>query len=91
MVSSTVSEMMGASMDQDQKVRENRLRETAKRRGYTLSKSRRRDPLAIDYGWTLSRGSINGVPTGNVGPFDSLDAVEDFLNAKLGPLEKGGR
>lgn len=37
------------------KVRENRLRRVAERRGYTLMKSRRRDPLALDYGkyWLL--------------------------------------
>lgn len=32
-----------------------RLRNTLERRGYTLKKSRRRDPLALDYGtyWIL--------------------------------------
>jgi hypothetical protein len=32
------------------KVRENRLRRMAQRRGYLLIKSRRRDPGALDYG-----------------------------------------
>lgn len=31
-------------------VRENRLREAAKRQGYRLVKSRRRDPRALDFG-----------------------------------------
>ena len=38
------------SMDQSIKVRENRLRRMAGRQGYRLVKSRRRDPLAVDYG-----------------------------------------
>ena len=37
-------------MDQDTKVRENRLRRMAKRQGLTLVKIRRLDPLAVDYG-----------------------------------------
>lgn len=37
-------------MDQSEKVHENRLRRMAERQGYTLVKSRRRDPRALDYG-----------------------------------------
>jgi hypothetical protein len=37
-------------MDQSIKVRENRLRRMAERQGLRLVKSRRRDPLAIDFG-----------------------------------------
>ena len=37
-------------MDQRKKIRENWLRRVATRRGYRFVKSRRRDPLAIDYG-----------------------------------------
>lgn len=40
----------GMTIDQEIKVRENRLRRMASRRGYLLHKSRRRDPLATDYG-----------------------------------------
>jgi hypothetical protein len=32
------------------KIRENRLRAAAERQGLALRKSRRRDPLALDYG-----------------------------------------
>ena len=39
-----------------EKVRENRLREAAKRQGFRLVKSRRRDRLATDYGWYIFRG-----------------------------------
>jgi hypothetical protein len=78
-------------MEQSEKVRENRLRQVAKRRGYELRKSRRRDELALDYGkWFLSRGEINGVPFGNVSGFDSLDDVEAFLDGKLEPLVPPG-
>jgi hypothetical protein len=77
-------------MDQSEKVRENRLREVAKRRGYELSKSRRRDPLAVDFGkWYLTRGSMEG-PGGGKAPMgtvtlESLDSVESFLDGKIGP------
>lgn len=37
-------------MDQSIKVRENRLRRMAERQGLKFVKSRRRDPLAVDYG-----------------------------------------
>jgi len=75
-------------MDQAEKVRENRLRQVAQRRGYTLSKSRRRDPLAVDYGkWRLSTASIDGLLTGGT-ELDSLDDVEAFLDGDLRPLPR---
>jgi hypothetical protein len=37
-------------MDTEEKVRENRLRRMATRQGFRLEKSRRRDPMALDYG-----------------------------------------
>lgn len=37
-------------MDQAIKVRENRMRRAAERRGYRLVKSRRKDPYALGYG-----------------------------------------
>ena len=37
-------------MENAEKARENRLRDWAKRQGYELHKSRRRDPRAKDYG-----------------------------------------
>jgi hypothetical protein len=75
----------GAAMDQDEKVRENRLRRVAERRGYELRKSRRRDTLALDYGeWYLTRGSVQGLPMQTV-TLSSLDSVEAFLDGELGP------
>jgi hypothetical protein len=37
-------------MDQETKIRENRLRRMAERRGLRLIKSRKRDPMALEYG-----------------------------------------
>lgn len=62
-----------------EKVRENRLRRIAERRGYRLIKSRRRDPLAINYGtYTVNDPTINvNFPhCSNVG----LDEVEQFFS-----------
>jgi hypothetical protein len=38
------------------KARINRARRAADRQGFTLRKSRTRDPLATDYGWHVMRG-----------------------------------
>jgi len=38
------------------KARENRARRAAERQGFTLRKSRTRDPLATGYGWHILRG-----------------------------------
>ena len=42
--------------EESDKIRENRLRRMAERQGLRLVKSRRRDPLALDYGryWLLA-------------------------------------
>jgi hypothetical protein len=63
-------------MANKEKIREIRLRNTAKRRGFELSKSRRRDPLAVDYGiWTVldAKGKA-------VAKLPDLDAVESYLD-----------
>ena len=63
-------------VDQSEKVRENRLRRMAKRQGYSLVKTRRIDPLAIDYGtWHLV--PAKGKPQG---PF-KIDELEKRLTA----------
>jgi hypothetical protein len=62
----------------EQKVRENRLRRVAARRGLRLVKSRRRDEKALDFGryWLLSRaGSV--IAAGDWG--SSLDEIEEQL------------
>jgi len=77
----------------DGKVRENRLRRMAHRQGFSLRKSRRRDPHATDYGemwllremiWSGGRWEAVASPEQShdawEGPFYSLDDVERYLN-----------
>jgi hypothetical protein len=60
-----------------EKVRENRLRRMATRRGLVLVKSRRRDPGALDFGayWLLDER--NRHVSGEVGM--DLDGIQAFL------------
>jgi len=77
--SGTVSSM---AVDVEFKRREVRLRETAKRRGLLLSKSRRRDPRALDYGYQLTDSETGKLIVGNPrrGYGATLDQVEKFLD-----------
>ena len=69
-------------MDQDYKVRENRIRRTLDRMGFKLHKNHARDPYAIGYGkyWVQERST--GLHQGG---FDhsveswTLDDVESWL------------
>ena len=61
-------------MDNAEKARENRLRDWARRQGYTLHKSRTRDRRAKDYG-TYRLVPERGKPR----EFADIDAVEKFL------------
>ncbi len=69
-------------MDQDEKVRENRLRRMAERQGLALQKSRRRDPLALDYDrWTIADENgkaVAGTDKAGRATMD-LDGVEAYL------------
>jgi hypothetical protein len=65
------------------KVRENRLRRVAERRGYRLLKSRRRDPEALDYGgYMLIDSQTNAVILGGtpVGFSATLEDVEAYFS-----------
>lgn len=65
-----------------EKVRENRLRRMAARRGYTLQKSRRRDPLALDFGgyMLIDAGTNRAVCGGSPYAYAAdLDDVAAFL------------
>jgi hypothetical protein len=67
----------------DQKVRENRLRRVAERRGMKLLKSRRRDPDAIDFGgFMLVDAYTNAVIEGAThhAYSASLDDIETVLS-----------
>ncbi|WP_431881545.1 hypothetical protein [Micromonospora chalcea] len=64
-------------MSTNEKVRENRLRRSAARQGLTLTRSRRRDPRAVDFGryWLASSdGEIQCDPEGL-----TIDQVEERL------------
>lgn len=63
-------------MDQAEKVREIRLRRMAERQGLTLSRSRRRDPRALDFGkYWLRKGDQLVTAEDGIG----MDEVEAYL------------
>lgn len=68
-------------MDVSEKVRENRLRDTARRRGYRMSKSRLRDPLAVGYGLWHVTGRDGQRISGEDGW--TLDDVEGWLTSTV--------
>jgi hypothetical protein len=63
------------------KVRENRLRRMASRQRLRLSKVRRLDPRAYDFGSYLLRDGKNKVVLGG-GTIASLDDVERYLTGE---------
>lgn len=68
-------------MEQDDKVRENRLRRMASRQGLRLVKSRRRDQRALGYGGYMIVDADNVVVAGEIDSPQALDlnAVERWL------------
>jgi hypothetical protein len=63
----------------EEKIRENRLRRAADRRGWQLRKSRRRDPWARDYGrYWLIDVDTNSVVAGDTDGC-TLDQIEEYL------------
>lgn len=63
-------------MDASEKVREGRLRRALDRRGFTLRRSPRRDPGALDYGvYTITNASGADVFSGK-----GLDGVEKWIS-----------
>ena len=65
-------------MSDEDKIRENRLRRAAQRQSLALTKSRRRDPRATDYGtYYVSDGRSRELLTSEAGI--NLDEVEAFL------------
>jgi hypothetical protein len=61
----------------DDKIRENRLRRMASRQGLTLTRSRRRDRRALDYGlyWLINAAGEQVTEPGGV----SIDQIENYL------------
>ena len=78
-------------METAEKVRENRLRRMLARQGYQLSRTRRRDPRALDYGTYTVTGQDGAVVLGPCarGRARTLDDIEQW--AVSGPGSKRGR
>ena len=71
-------------MEQEEKVRENRLRRMAERQGLRLERSRRRDPRALDYGSYQLVEVLTNTVAASGGPNGfglTLDEVERSLTA----------
>lgn len=73
-------------MDQETKVRENRLRRMADRQGLRLTKSRTRDPNGMDFGLyaliDIQTGGATHAPlAGRWVHTLTLDDVEEYLKA----------
>src|SRR5438105_1269226 len=71
-------------MDAPDKVREARLRRMAKRQGLQLVRSRRRDPLAVDYGrYMIVDPDSNRSVAGELGGAHAMtiDDVEEWLTS----------
>lgn len=71
-------------MDAAEKVREARLRRMAKRQGLLLVKSRRRDPLAVDYGrYVIEDPESKRAVAGELGSSHAMTMaeVEDWLTS----------
>jgi hypothetical protein len=66
-----------------EKVVENRMRRIAERRGFRVVKSRRRDPMALDYGGYMLVDGTTGAPVlGHIASAYSatLYDIEAFFN-----------
>jgi hypothetical protein len=63
-------------MNPEEKVREARVRRALRRRGLELSRSRRRDPGALDYGRYAIRGRAGQVIDDGI---TSLDELEQWV------------
>lgn len=60
--------------EENEKVRENRLRRMADRQGLRLQKSRRRDPRALDYGTYMLLDVQNRVVATDLADLDEVEA-----------------
>lgn len=83
---------MLSGMEPADKVRENRLRRVAERRGLKLLKSRRRDHGALTYGRYFVETQDGKIPAGyqTVRGF-TLDEVEERLSTVPGWFEEPGK
>ena len=68
----------------DEKVYENKMRRAAARQGYRLTKSRRRDPRAVDFGkYWLIDPDMNGLVAGDQFGW-TLEEIEQYLSGETG-------
>ena len=73
------------------KIRENRLRKAAKRQGYEVTKSRRRDPRAVDYGgYMIVDPHTNSIEAGGWATASDEHQRRREV-ADVGPADGGGR
>jgi hypothetical protein len=76
-------------VDEDDRVRENRLRRMARRQGLRLVKSRRRDLFATGYGTYLLVAEVADAPELVDGL--TLDQIEEQLTSRPAPGSVAGR
>lgn len=67
------------------KVRDNRLRRMADRQGLILARSRRRDPLATDYGLYTLTDKVQGL---TIAAGWTMDRAEEYLTTWHRPRQK---
>jgi hypothetical protein len=65
----------------EEKIRENRLRRAARRQGLKLTKSRRRDPRALDYGRYWLTDIYTNRDLVDINGY-TLDEVEEVLHTR---------
>jgi hypothetical protein len=83
----SITSGIARSIMTEEKVRENRLRRMAQRRGYMLVKSRRRDPLATDYGLYVLVGDSKGNRVGRHGGRAAVSAFAKGEGMDLDGIE----
>ena len=80
------------SVSYSRKAKENRLRRAAKRQGFTLLKSPKRDPKAIGFGTYMLREPRTGsllIAEGSVGDYGlDLDDIRNYLELRLARISR---
>jgi hypothetical protein len=72
--------MLSRMASTEERVRENRLRRVAARRGFKLTRSRRRDPKALDYGLYWLTDTRTGDPVSPEAGLTIDEMEERFLS-----------
>jgi hypothetical protein len=72
-------------MDQEEKVKENRIRRKLDRMGYCLVKSRAKDPQSFTFGGYMIKDAWTGSTLAGADPYDycmKIDDVERYIKTK---------